>query len=133
MGNVIVTGGSRGLGLGIAKALSGAGHRVIAVARRPTEPLSEAMSSASTLSTGGSIEFVPFDLGCIPQLPELVRQIRKTFGSIYGLVNNAGMGTSGVLATMHDADVETLIRINTLSPGMLMRNFLAEGVRTSTG
>lgn len=122
MGNVIVTGGSRGLGLGIAKALSGAGHRVIAVARRPSEPLTEAMTASIASSSTGSIEFVPFDLGCIPQLPELVKQIRKDFGAIYGLVNNAGIGTSGVLATMRDADVETLIRINTLSPVMLTKH-----------
>lgn len=133
MGNVIVTGGSRGLGLGIAKALSGAGHRVIAVARRPSEALTEAMTATIASSTGGSIEFVQFDLGCIPQLAELVKQIRKDFGSIYGLVNNAGIGTSGVLATMRDADVETLIRINTLSPVMLSKHVVRSMMSAQSG
>jgi 3-oxoacyl-[acyl-carrier protein] reductase len=50
-----------------------------------------------------------------------VKQIRKAQGPIFGLVNNAGIGTSGVLATMRDSDIETLIRINTLSPVVLTK------------
>jgi len=119
MGNVIVTGGSRGLGLGIAKALRGAGHDVIAVARRESEALTDAMNASA--ASGSSLHFVPFDLGCIGELSQLVKHIRTTYGPIYGLVTNAGIGTSGVLATMRDADMETLLRINTLSPLVLTK------------
>jgi 3-oxoacyl-[acyl-carrier protein] reductase len=120
MGNVIVTGGSRGLGLGIAKALCAAGHDVIAVARRQSEQITEAMKEVESVSSG-SIDFVSFDLGCIGELPALVRNIRQRYGPIFGLVNNAGIGTSGVLATMRDADIERLIRINTISPLVLTK------------
>jgi 3-oxoacyl-[acyl-carrier protein] reductase len=72
-------------------------------------------------SGAGALHFVPFDLGCIAELPLLVKQIRDSYGPIFGLVNNAGIGTSGVLATMRDADMETLIRINTLSPLVLTK------------
>ena len=119
MPNVIVTGGSRGLGLGIAKALRYAGHDVIAVARRESEALTDAMNASA--ASGSSLHFVPFDLGCIGELSQLVKHIRTTYGPIYGLVNNAGIGTSGVLATMRDADMETLLRINTLSPLVLTK------------
>ncbi|HKW47097.1 MAG TPA: SDR family oxidoreductase [Gemmatimonadaceae bacterium] len=119
MPNVIVTGGSRGLGLGIATTLRAAGHDVIAIARRESDALKEAMSAPS--NGGGTIHFVPFDLGCITELSHLVKHIRTTYGPIFGLVNNAGIGTNGVLATMRDADIETLIRINTLSPLMLTK------------
>jgi 3-oxoacyl-[acyl-carrier protein] reductase len=128
MGNVIVTGGSRGLGLGIAKMLCAAGHDVIAVARRKSEPLTEAMEASAC----GSINFVPFDLGCIAQLPDLVKEIRKTYGPIFGLVNNAGIGTSGVLATMRDADIESLIRINTLSP-LVLTKYVVRTMMTGQG
>jgi len=37
----------------------------------------------------------------------------------YGLVNNAGIGTEGLLAMMHNSQIETLIRLNTLSPIVL--------------
>jgi len=120
MPNVIVTGGSRGLGLGIARALRTAGHNVIAVARRPTDALNEEMNERPLNGTG-SIDFVPFDLSCIGEIPELIKGIRKSYGPIFGLVNNAGIGTSGVLATMKDADIEQLIRINTLAPLVLTK------------
>jgi 3-oxoacyl-[acyl-carrier protein] reductase len=120
MGNVVVTGGSRGLGLGIARTLCAAGHDVIAVARRKSGALDEAMSQPAS-NGAGALHFVPFDLGCIAELPQLVKQIRDSYGPIFGLVNNAGIGTSGVLATMRDADMETLIRINTLSPLVLTK------------
>jgi len=119
MPNVIVTGGSRGLGLGIATTLRAAGHDVIAVARRESEALTDAMNAPAP--SGGALHFVTFDLGCIGELPKLVKHIRTTYGPIFGLVNNAGIGTSGVLGTMRDADIETLIRINTLSPLVLTK------------
>jgi 3-oxoacyl-[acyl-carrier protein] reductase len=131
MTNVIVTGGSRGLGLGIAKALCESGHAVIAVARRPSEALTAAMEPSSS-SAGGSIHFVPFDLGCISELPRLVKEIRDTYGPIFGLVNNAGIGTSGVLATMRDADIESLIRINTLSP-LVLTKYVVRAMMTGHG
>jgi len=42
MRNVVVTGGSRGLGLGIARKLAGAGYRVLAVARKMNDQLAAA-------------------------------------------------------------------------------------------
>ena len=131
MGNVIVTGGSRGLGLGIAKALRAAGHDVIAVARRQSEQITDALKESAS-GASGSIHFVPFDLGCIAELPELVANIRKTYGPIFGLVNNAGIGTNGVLATMRDDDIEHLIRINTLSP-VVMTKYVVRAMMAGPG
>ncbi len=37
-------------------------------------------------------------------------------GTVYGLVNNAGIGTARLLATMPHFDIEALVRLNTLSP-----------------
>src|SRR5580692_9558465 len=91
MHNVIVTGGSRGIGLGIAKKLAGAGYRVVAIARQPSDVLAAAIKEAAD----GSLAFQPFDLAEIDRIPDLVRRVRKEFGAIYGLVNNAGIGTSG--------------------------------------
>jgi 3-oxoacyl-[acyl-carrier protein] reductase len=128
--NVIVTGGSRGLGLGIARKLSDAGYRVIAIARRESEQLSCAMREGKS---GGqsSLVFKPFDLEDFSSIAALVKELRKEFGSIHGLVNNAGLGTSGILATMHDSQIQRLVRLNTLSPIMLtkyvVRAMMADG------
>src|SRR6202012_5788195 len=115
MRNVIVTGGSRGLGIGIAPQLPGAGYAVIAIARKKTDQVSAAIAASEKAKTG-ALHFVPFDLGAIDKIPDLVRGLRKEHGPIYGLVNNAALGTEGVLATMHNAKIESLIRVNTVSP-----------------
>ncbi|MFI5232672.1 MAG: SDR family NAD(P)-dependent oxidoreductase [Gemmatimonadales bacterium] len=128
MRNVIVTGGSRGLGLGIARTLRGAGYHVIAIARKPSDSL-DALASAG--AGGGSVEFKPFDLEEIAAIPALVKMIHKEFGPIYGLVNNAAIGTSGLLATMPDEAIERLMRLNTLSPIIMtkyvVRSMMAHG------
>ena len=130
MRNVIVTGGSRGLGLGIARTLKGAGYRVIAIARKTSDPLAALMSTAAAVG-GGSVEFRAFDLEETAGIPALVKEIHKTFGPIHGLVNNAAIGTSGLLATMPDAAIERLVRLNTLSPIVLskyvVRSMMADG------
>ena len=57
----------------------------------------------------------------LAEIAPMVRAVRAEFGPIYGLINNAGLGTSGFLATMRDQDVERLIRLNTVSPIMLTK------------
>jgi 3-oxoacyl-[acyl-carrier protein] reductase len=129
--NVLVTGASRGLGLGIARKLSGAGYRVIAVARSKSKQVSEAMAEAER-SNEAPLHFAPFDLGKIDEIPELVKNLRKQFGPLYGLVNNAAVGHDGALAMMHNARIEELVRLNTLSPIVLtkyvVRSMMSEGV-----
>jgi 3-oxoacyl-[acyl-carrier protein] reductase len=129
--NVVVTGGSRGLGLGIARRLTAAGYRVIAIARQQSEPLAAAMHEPE-LARSDSLHFKPFDLAEISDIPGLVKGIRKDFGAIYGLVNNAGLGTSGVLATMRDAEIERLVRLNVLSP-IALTKYVVRSMMTGRG
>ncbi len=130
MRNVIVTGGSRGLGLGIAQGLITAGYHVIAIARKETSQLKSAIQDAEQ-NHPGTFRFVPFDLAEIEGIANLVRKVRKTHGPIYGLVNNAGVGSDGALALMHNSQIEQLVRVNTLSPIVLtkyvVRAMMADG------
>ena len=54
-------------------------------------------------------------------MADLVKSLRTQHGPIYGLVNNAGIGTEGLLTVMRMSEIEQLIRINTLSPIALTR------------
>lgn len=130
MRNVIVTGGSRGLGLGIARKLTEVGYHVVAIARTRTDELSSAISEAERNHTG-SLQFVPFDLANIEDISGLVRALRKELGPIYGLVNNAAVSVDGALAIMHNTQIEQLVRLNTLSPMVLskyvVRFMMADG------
>lgn len=115
MRNVIVTGGSRGLGLGTAQKLCETGYRVIAIARTQNSGLVSAMEKAEAANPG-SFQFVPFDLADIDNIAELVKSLRSKFGAIYGLVNNAAISFDGLLATMSIKQIEQLVRVNTISP-----------------
>jgi 3-oxoacyl-[acyl-carrier protein] reductase len=117
---VLVTGGSRGLGLGIAAKLAAAGYRVIAVARKPTKELKTAIAQAKR-GKAGSLHFVSFDLGKTGEIPGLVRNLRDEFGPLHGLVNNAALGFDGALSLMHNSQIEELVRLNTLSPIVLTK------------
>jgi 3-oxoacyl-[acyl-carrier protein] reductase len=120
MRNVIVTGGSRGLGLGIVRNLAAGGYRCIAIARRSNDQLAATMAETKRAQTG-ALHFVPFDFGDIDDIPELVKNLRREFGPIYGLVNNAALGFDGVLANMHNARIEHLVRVNTVAPIVLTK------------
>jgi 3-oxoacyl-[acyl-carrier protein] reductase len=83
MHNVLVTGGSRGIGLAIARRLAGAGYNVIAVARRESEQLHEATRAIVQQEKGG-LRFKSFDLSEIDGIPAFVKRLREEFGAIYG-------------------------------------------------
>ena len=127
MRNVLVTGGSRGIGLAIACKLANAGFNVIAVARRESDELRSAISEAKQ----GNLHFRSCDLSAIDSIPAFVKSVRDEFGAVYGLVNNAGIGTEGLLATMHNSEIEALLRLNVLSPVILtkyvVRHMMADG------
>jgi 3-oxoacyl-[acyl-carrier protein] reductase len=129
MRNVLVTGGSRGIGLAIARRLAAGGYNVIAVARRESDALREAIGEVKTGS--GGLHFKAFDLSETDAIPFFVKGLRDQFGAIYGLVNNAGIGTEGLLATMHNIEIEALLRLNVLSPIILtkyiVRQMMADG------
>ena len=129
MRNVLVTGASRGIGLAIARKLAAAGYNVIGVARRESDEFKNAVRE---LGNGeGGLHFEAFDLSEIDAIPAFVKMLREKFGAIYGLVNNAGIGSEGLLATMHNSEIEALVRLNVLSPVILtkyvVRHMMADG------
>ena len=130
MRTVVVTGGSRGIGLCIVKRVAAAGYRAVAVARQMNDQLEAAIQQGER-SHPGSMLFVSFDLNETQAIPELVRKLRSDLGPLYGLVNNAGLGLGGALALMHNRDIEQLLRINTLAPILLtkylVRHMMADG------
>jgi len=117
---VVVTGGSRGLGLSIARRLVASGYDVVAIARKPSKELTAAMAQAKR-GRAGALHFVAFDLGRTDQIPALVRGLRRDFGPLFGLVNNAALGLDGALSLMHNSQIEELVRINTLAPIVLTK------------
>jgi 3-oxoacyl-[acyl-carrier protein] reductase len=130
MRNVVVTGGSRGLGLAISIKLAATGYRAIAIARNESRELTSAIAASVEAGTD-ALKFLPFDLEEIGAMSRLVASLRKSFGPIHGLVNNAALGDDGALSLMHISKIERLVRLNTLSPIVLtkyvVRAMMADG------
>jgi 3-oxoacyl-[acyl-carrier protein] reductase len=118
--SVVVSGGSRGLGLAVTRRLAADGFQVIALARRDTPELASLAMRTLALDWG-AVRFWRCDLAELEAIPELVSALRREFGPLHGLVNNAGLGTSGILATMHDSEIARLIAMNVQSPILLTK------------
>jgi 3-oxoacyl-[acyl-carrier protein] reductase len=59
-----------------------------------------------------------------------VRSLRKEFGPLFGLVNNAALGFEGALAMMHNAKIEEQVRVNTLSP-IVLTKYVVRGMMSA--
>jgi 3-oxoacyl-[acyl-carrier protein] reductase len=127
MRNVLVSGGTRGVGLAIAKKLAADGFRVLALGRKQGAELDAAIAAAP------AIVFVPFDLADIEAIPELVRGLKVTHGPLYGLVNNAALGTEGLLSNMHNSDIAKLVHLNITSPIVLTKYAVRAMMTAGTG
>jgi 3-oxoacyl-[acyl-carrier protein] reductase len=119
--NVIVTGGTKGLGLAIAIKLAAQSFRVIAIARSESDEF-RAHAAGLNAATPGCLHFCPYDLTDLDGIPSLVAGITRQHGALYGLVNNAGIGTSGILATMPEKQIAALLHLNVASPIALTRH-----------
>lgn len=110
---VLVTGASRGIGKAIAVKFAKKGYNVVInCAHRETELLQaqkeiENYQTACTAFLG--------DMGDLPACEELFRLIRKQYGSLDVLVNNAGISYIGLLQDMSSSDWERILRTNLTS------------------
>ena len=106
---VLLTGGSRGLGLVLARQLAEAGARVALCARHPAE-LDRAREDVAT--HGQPPLALLCDVTNQEMVAELVRTVEATFGPIEVLINNAGAIAVGPLRTMTRADFEDAMNVH---------------------
>ena len=109
MKTIVVTGGTRGLGLSICEHLLAENYRVIACGRKLSSGLTDLIADYPE-----QCFFEPLDLSQLDSIAANVKSIlgRHKGEQIFALVNNAAVGHDGVLATMHDSQILDLININ---------------------
>jgi 3-oxoacyl-[acyl-carrier protein] reductase len=116
MKQVLVSGGTRGLGLAICQRLLEDEYQVVAVGRSENTAFSTLLKTAD-----GRLVFEPFDFADTGEIHAFVTQLTQKYGSFYGLINNAAIGLDGVLGTQHERDIEQLLQVNLLAPILLTK------------
>jgi NAD(P)-dependent dehydrogenase (short-subunit alcohol dehydrogenase family) len=114
----IVTGGSSGIGLGIARVLGEEGYAVTVAARRP-EKLEEAV--AGLRADGYDVNSVSGNLADEAVVQEVVCSHRERFGRLDVLVNNAGVGAGEAVGELTTKKVDLQLAINLRSPILFYR------------
>jgi NAD(P)-dependent dehydrogenase (short-subunit alcohol dehydrogenase family) len=114
----IVTGGSSGIGLGIARVLGEEGYALTVAARRP-EKLEEAV--AGLRADGFEVSSVGGNLADEAVVQEVVRSHRERFGRLDVLVNNAGLGAGEAVGELTTKKVDLQLAINLRSPILFYR------------
>jgi len=126
MKTVLVTGGTRGLGLATTRRLARDGYHVVATGRQPSDELTTLASTCKD----GKVTFVRLDLSHAEAVRPFIRELTSSHGPLYGLVNNAALGHDGVLATMHESEIAELVQVNLTSAILLtkygMRSMLTQ-------
>jgi NAD(P)-dependent dehydrogenase (short-subunit alcohol dehydrogenase family) len=119
----LITGGSRGLGLVLARQICDQGGKVALIARDPDE-LARAKADLAPRST--SVLTVQCDLLDSEQIQSAVRQIIDRFGKIDILINNAGIIEVGPLEHMGRDDFERAMRLHFWAPFELISRIVPE-------
>ena len=116
----VVTGGSSGIGAGMASALSRAGARVVLVARDPSR-LSAAADGMRAL--GGDAAWVSADLGDRGEVERAARAAAEAFGAPDILVNCAGINLRPPLGLLSVDDWDLTMAVNLTAPFLLGQRF----------
>jgi len=119
---IIISGATRGLGLAITQQCLKEEYNVVAIGRMVTSNLKNVMESSNQ-----SVFFEAFDFTNIEQIKDLTKYIVNKYGRPYGLVNNAAIGLDGILATMHDTEIEKLVKVNIEAP-ILFTKYIIRGM-----
>ncbi|HVB26590.1 MAG TPA: SDR family oxidoreductase [Mycobacteriales bacterium] len=119
--HAVVTGGSRGIGLMIARGLLQAGATVAISSRKADACL----AAQRELSAFGDVVAIPADLSSEAECQRLADEVAGSFTSVNILVNNAGATWGAPLEEFPAAAWDKVLDVNLKSPFFLVRAFLA--------
>ncbi len=127
---VVVTGGTRGLGLDTCRCLVLEGYAVVAAGRTCTHELESLMDETRQNGTG-EIIYRKLDLSDVASLHGFSKSLQSEVGPLFGLINNGAIARQGVLATMHDSEIQEVLSVNITGTIILtkyiIRSMLLEG------
>ena len=115
--HIVISGGSRGLGLALVRGLLAKGHQVSTFSRKPTEPLQACLDGPD----GAQLLYREVDASDSRQLVDFVHAARDQRGAIDVLINNAAIARDGVFPLVTDDDLNAMIDVNIRGTLLLSR------------
>jgi NAD(P)-dependent dehydrogenase (short-subunit alcohol dehydrogenase family) len=112
---VLVTGASSGIGHEITERLARDGYFVYATARKEAD--------LAALGAIRNVQPVRLDVTQPADIAAAVELIAKAGRGLYGLVNNAGVGTYGTIADMSPDEFDLCMKVNVYGPAMMIKAF----------
>ena len=114
----IVTGGTRGIGLGICEALAQSGANVACIGTNPER----VASAVETIKKHGtSVEGYVCNVASTEEVEKTVESVLAKFGKVDILVNNAGITRDVPLGAMKDEEWDDVIAVNLRGPFLFTR------------
>jgi 3-oxoacyl-[acyl-carrier protein] reductase len=108
--NVLITGGSRGIGKGIVEVFAEHGAQVGFTFHSSQQPADELVASLE--QNGTKAKAYKSDASDLEQAEKLIKDFLEDFGSIDVLVNNAGITKDNLLMRMTEDDFNAVIQTN---------------------
>ncbi len=128
--NAIVTGGSKGIGYGMAIALAAMGANVVIVSRNLQEGQAAAKDCAAK---GVKAHAISCDVTNSAAVTSMVAEAAQVMGSVDILVNNAGMNIRKPLVDVLDSDWDTVINTNMKGVFLVGREVVKQMIKQGQG
>lgn len=125
--NVVITGGSKGLGLAIVQSLLAHDYKVISLSRGQSDALNKLKKMFPD-----RLETINTDITELEELPELCKRVIDD-KMIYGLINNAGYVNDALVLTSTSKEIQKMIKINLTAPILLSRLFSKHFILNNEG
>jgi 3-oxoacyl-[acyl-carrier protein] reductase len=104
---VVVSGGSKGLGLAICRTLLADGYSVATFSRKSTEAVDSMLAAHE-----GRFYWEPVDIADDAQIAAYLQRVKQSLGRVSYLVNSAGMASEGLLTLMKSRDIAQMLQVN---------------------
>lgn len=119
--NVVITGGTKGMGFAIAEAFAKEGANLALTARTPAD-LVRAQQELAKDYPSIQILTQAADIGKAADVQAFAEKIKNTWDSVDVLVNNAGLFRTGKMVEEDEDNLEMMINVNLYGPVRLTRH-----------
>ena len=128
----LITGGSRGIGAAIARELAAQGAS-IAIVSAGSQEAAEALCTELTAAYGVKVMAYRCNVADFNEAKDTVAAIKKEFGTVHILVNNAGITQDGLLAMMKESQFDEVISVNLKGAFNMIRHCTGLFIRNKGG